>query len=78
MLTFPCFKEEPWRARLAASLLRLRTRACDARQRQRTGTVQASRVRPRREAGTIAERPAPAGFIIRGGLITRIESSGED
>ena len=24
MLTFPCFMEEPWRARLAASLLRLR------------------------------------------------------
>jgi|SRR5690348_7118762 len=53
MLTFPCFVEEPWRVRLAASLLRLRIRACDARQRQRTGTVQVSSVRPRSEADII-------------------------
>jgi hypothetical protein len=42
--------EEPWRARLAASLLRLRSPACDARQRQRAGTVQVSSVRPRSES----------------------------
>jgi hypothetical protein len=49
----PLFRGEPWRVRLAASLLRLRIRACDARQRQRTGTVQVSSVRPRSEADII-------------------------
>src|SRR5579859_2221574 len=42
--------EEPWRATLAASLLRLPIPACDARRRQRAGTVQFSCVRPRNEA----------------------------
>jgi len=45
--------EESWRARLAASLLRLRIPACDARQRQRAGTVQVPRLRPHCQPGNL-------------------------
>jgi len=50
---FPCSMEESWRARLAASLLRLRIPACDARQRQRAGTVQVPRLRPHCQPGNL-------------------------
>ncbi len=53
ILTFPCLMEEPWRARLAASLLCLPIPVCDARRRQRAGTVEVSSVRPRSETDRI-------------------------
>ena len=67
MLTFSCFMEESWRARLAASLLRLRIPACDARQRMRAGTVQVLSVCPHcqlrklNDATSVPARPAAGG-----------------
>ena len=46
--------EELWRAEPAAPLLRLMTRTCDVRRRQRAGTVQVPSVRPQNDADTIA------------------------
>ena len=48
------FMEELWRAEPAAPLLRLMTRTCDVRRRQRAGTVQVPSVRPQNDADTIA------------------------
>jgi hypothetical protein len=78
MLTFPCFVEEPWRARLAASLLRLRTPGL---MMPANISVQAqSRFQAYARAAKPAlsrSGPALAGILIRDGPITRIENSYE-
>jgi hypothetical protein len=76
MLTFPRFVEEPWQARLAVSLLRLRIPGL-VLPASVSAQAQSSffSVRPRDEAGIIAERPGTGRGHHRRRPTARIGSS---